>query len=97
MAGRRGQLSQAITAAHAACDRAEIQPQHLPTLIRQAVVAAGLGPHKPSGIVLEELLEQIERELVHRALQQASGNKAEAARLLGLTRQKLYRRLGEES
>jgi DNA-binding NtrC family response regulator len=39
------------------------------------------------------LLGRIERELIHRALAQAKGNKTKAARLLGMTRPRLYRRL----
>ena len=43
--------------------------------------------------MLDEFLAQIERELIVRALAQAKGNKAKAARLLGMTRPRLYRRL----
>ena len=44
---------------------------------------------------LETLLraQLTERELIERALAQAKGNKARAARLLGLTRPRLYRRM----
>jgi len=35
----------------------------------------------------------IERELISRALTQAKGNKTKAAKLLGMTRPRLYRRL----
>ena len=38
-------------------------------------------------------LEAQERELVERALRHAGQNKAKAARLLGLTRTKLYTRM----
>ena len=40
-----------------------------------------------------EFLGRVERELIRRALAQAKGNKAKAARLLGMTRPRLYRRL----
>ena len=43
--------------------------------------------------MLDEFLGRIERELVRRALGRAKGNKAKAARLLGLTRPRLYRRM----
>ena len=39
------------------------------------------------------MLAKIERELICRALDRAGGNKASAARLLGMTRPRLYRRL----
>ncbi len=43
--------------------------------------------------MLDEFLARIEHELISRALSQAKGNKAKAARLLGMTRPRLYRRL----
>jgi DNA-binding NtrC family response regulator len=44
-------------------------------------------------IVLDEYLACIERELLNRAMARSKGNKTKAARLLGLTRPRLYRRL----
>ena len=38
-------------------------------------------------------LEQLERELILKALERAGGNKSRAARLLGLTRRTLYSRM----
>ena len=38
-------------------------------------------------------LEALERELILQALERASGNKSQAARLLGLTRRTLYSRM----
>ncbi len=43
--------------------------------------------------MLDEFLARVERELLRRAVAQAKGNKAKAARLLGMTRPRLYRRL----
>ncbi|MCI0669299.1 MAG: sigma-54-dependent Fis family transcriptional regulator, partial [Myxococcaceae bacterium] len=45
--------------------------------------------------VLEEgfSLDAFERELLHAALERAGGNKTVAARLLGITRRRLYSRL----
>ncbi len=42
---------------------------------------------------LPEAVKQTEREAIERALALAEGNKSEAARLLGITRRSLYRRL----
>jgi DNA-binding NtrC family response regulator len=49
-------------------------------------------------VVLELLvpgfdLDGFERELLHAAMERASGNKSAAARLLGITRRRLYSRL----
>jgi DNA-binding NtrC family response regulator len=38
-------------------------------------------------------LDQLERDVIHQALARAQGNKTEAARLLGITRRRLYSRL----
>jgi two-component system response regulator HydG len=38
-------------------------------------------------------LDQLERDVIHQALARAGGNKTEAARLLGITRRRLYSRL----
>jgi two-component system response regulator HydG len=36
----------------------------------------------------------MERELIRRALEKTGGNKSRAARLLGISRKKLYERIG---
>jgi len=36
------------------------------------------------------VLEDIEKKLIHRAIEKAGGNKSKAAKLLGITRRKLY-------
>ena len=43
--------------------------------------------------MLDPFLEEIEREPLRRALRRARGNKSRAARLLGINRQRLLRRL----
>jgi len=44
-------------------------------------------------IDLEKFLAGVETELIERAMRQAKGNKTKAARLLGLNRPRLYRRM----
>lgn len=48
---------------------------------------------EPEPIVLDQFMTEIEKEVIARALKLAKGNKARAARLLGLTRPRLYRRM----
>jgi len=47
----------------------------------------------PEKISLPEFLVEVEKELLLRALQRARGNKTRAAKMLGLSRPRLYRRL----
>jgi len=73
-----------------------IDVDHLPTVLKQATLAARLPANsraQPAKLVLDKYLERIEEELITRALGQTAGNKAEAARLLGMTRPRLYRRM----
>jgi len=59
----------------------------------------GLGRVGTATWILDELLvpefslDALERDLIHHALVRAGGNKAAAARLLGITRRRLYSRL----
>jgi DNA-binding NtrC family response regulator len=66
-----------------------VQPKHLPSHLRPASPIAGPFRLPPEGIDLEE----VERGLIQQALEQAGGNKTQAARLLGLTRATLLYRL----
>ena len=69
-----------------------IAPSHLPPALAAPGEAAGTS-------ILDTLLvpsfslDALERDLIHHALVKAGGNKAAAARLLGITRRRLYSRL----
>jgi len=83
-------------AAEAAAARrsAVIQPPDLPFAFRTGVDAQRTGgPLEQPIEPLEEVMERVEREHLGQAMRRSRGNKAEAARLLGLTRPRLYRRL----
>lgn len=66
----------------------------LPERMRLTAAAAAHPPRPEPAIAMDAFLEEIEQELLLRALQQAKGNKAHAARLLGIDRARLLRRLG---
>jgi DNA-binding NtrC family response regulator len=53
--------------------------------------ASGSAPFPPAGMTLE----QFEDEIIREALQRANGNKSQAARLLGLSRNALRYRLAK--
>ncbi|HEY1602774.1 MAG TPA: helix-turn-helix domain-containing protein [Pirellulales bacterium] len=91
--GNVAELAEVIAAAHAQAEGPSIGPGDLPAKI-QLVLDALARPRKVEPtIVLEQFLARIEEELIRRALARAKGNKTKAARLLGMTRPRLYRRL----
>jgi len=91
--GNLDELAAAVAEAHARAEGPRIDVADLPKRIHLAAEAAAHPPRRESTIVLDEFLEDVERELIHRAMNRAKGNKAQAARLLGMTRPRLYRRL----
>ena len=91
--GNLDELAATVAAAHQRAQGPQIGLVDLPEEIHLAAAAAAR-PRKPEEtIVLDEFLAQVQRELIQRALHRAKGNKARAARLLGLTRPRLYRRM----
>lgn len=91
-----GNLDELAEVISEACQRArgpEIVPEDLPRKIFVSIQTARSGRPPEESIVLDTYLQGIERQLIERALKKSKGNKAKAARRLGLTRPKLYRRL----
>ena len=66
-----------------------IRPEHLPPEVRQGAPA---GPGEPPPIA-DNTLEGVERAQIARALREAKGNQSRAARLLGISREKLRYRM----
>jgi DNA-binding NtrC family response regulator len=87
------ELQATIAEAHARAEGPLIGPQDLPQRLALASQASAR-PGKPDETIkLEAYLAEIELELIRRALNRAKGNKTKAARLLGMTRPRFYRRL----
>jgi transcriptional regulator of acetoin/glycerol metabolism len=87
------QLEEVLAAAHAAATGTRLSPADLPPWLG-AVEGASVRPRQSEEpIVLDDFLADIERELLRRALVRTRGNKSKAARLLGISRQRLLRRL----
>ena len=91
--GNIDELAAMVRAAHAKADGPLIGLPDLPERIYLAAAAARRPRRGPQPIVLEEFLDLVERQLIERALRLAKKNKTKAARLLGLTRPRLYRRM----
>ncbi|MBN1912557.1 MAG: sigma 54-interacting transcriptional regulator [Pirellulales bacterium] len=91
--GNVDELAEIVAHAHRQAERPQVLPTDLPERIHWAADAAAHPPPSTEPIHLDDFLGRIELELITRALAESRGNKARAARLLGLTRPRLYRRL----
>jgi DNA-binding NtrC family response regulator len=90
--GNLDELAAVVTEAHARATGTQITLRDLPQRIHWTQEATR-GKHVEDAIHLEEFLARAERELIERALARAKGNKTRAAKLLGMTRPRFYRRL----
>ena len=71
----------------------EIQAEHFEGALRTARKGSAAEPAPGDLLTPGFNLDQHERTLINAALERAGGNKAQAARLLGITRRRLYSRL----
>ncbi len=62
---------------------------HLGTVVSTSLSGTNAAEERPDAFNLEEM----EKQLIRKAIERARGNKSEAARLLGITRRALYGRL----
>jgi DNA-binding NtrC family response regulator len=91
--GNIDELAEIVRQSHERAEGAVIGRADLPQQIMLAAAASRRPRREVGPIELEKVLAGIELELIERALRQAKGNKTKAARLLGLTRPRLYRRM----
>ena len=91
--GNLDELAEVVAQSHRRAAGPEIGAEDLPEKLHLAAQAAAHPRRTEETIVLDEYLARVERELIRRALARAKGNKARAARLLGMTRPRLYRRM----
>jgi DNA-binding NtrC family response regulator len=83
--GNIRELANAVTHAATLCLGEEIRPEHLPEEMLEAPSAS----EPPPGLTLAE----VERLHIERVLRACEGNRAEAARVLGVGRNTLWRKL----
>jgi transcriptional regulator with PAS, ATPase and Fis domain len=91
-----GNIDELAELVSAACNRAQgsqVTVADLPQRLELAAQAAARPSAGREPIQLDLFLEEVEQELLRRALERAKGNKAKAARLLGVTRSRVVRRL----
>ena len=90
------ELARVVEDAHARGDEDLIQLDDIPAAIRGQRGGAYNPPVQPSGpLPLKEMLTQVERRLIERALERSGNNKSKAAKILGINRPFLYRRIKE--
>ncbi|MDP6491674.1 MAG: sigma-54 dependent transcriptional regulator [Kiritimatiellia bacterium] len=96
-AGNIRELRNVVHAALVECDGPAIEPDHLRLIdlaIPAVVVARAAPVVSESTAELSTLnLAELEQVAVQRALQEADGNMSKAARILGISRPKLYRKV----
>ena len=101
--GNVRELRNAVERALILCEGGLINPEHLPWYGESANRAPTLSPAAPDALAAQPMvehfpaqgvdLEAMERTLVEGALKQAGQNRSKAAKLLGLSRSKLYSRM----
>ena len=92
--GNVRELRQVVHDACQNCFTAQLRPDDLPFAFRAGMTAQEMPATPLEGTTsLESILERFEVEVLLNTLSGCDGNKAEAARRLGMTRPKLYRRL----
>jgi transcriptional regulator with PAS, ATPase and Fis domain len=91
--GDVAQLADTIKEAWTSAAGPLISLADLPRWLGVAEQAAARPQRSETKIVLDEFLADIERELIVRALARGRGNKSKAARLLGISRPRLLRRI----
>lgn len=93
------ELVAAISSASRECRGETIRIEHLPLVIRSFGAPQASTPRPPEtkfkAVALDEALERLECELIRRALEHSRGNRAAAARQLGISRPRLLRRIDQ--
>ena len=91
--GNVRELENALERALILAGDGDLEEEHLAPPARGAPAGQARGPRAGDVLVPGFDLDAFERDLVAAALERAGGNKAAAARLLGITRRRLYSRL----
>jgi transcriptional regulator with PAS, ATPase and Fis domain len=91
--GNMDELAEVVRNAHRTAGNVHIAADDLPQRLRLAADQAIQGSTETQPIELESVLADVEIRLIRQALESVDGNKSQAAKQLGMTRQRFYRRL----
>lgn len=89
------ELVEMIEAGKKNCKSNELQLDELPLNFRMAVKAIANPRKEFEAIQMDDVLSDFESEMIARAIAVCNGNKTNAARMLGITRARLHRKLDE--
>ena len=87
------ELYRVVDDAHAAAKGVIIAEEDFPREMKLTLEALAEPARQPETLDLDAHLQDVERQVITRALDRAKGNKAEASRHLGISRARLLRRL----
>lgn len=91
-----GNIDELITFVDQSCESSQsatITVDDLPNQLQHAISAHVYAQKEIESINLDEFLLDVEMELINGALKQSGGNKTKAAKMLGISRARLHRRL----
>lgn len=91
--GNIRELLNAVESAYAIDTGPILRASDLPPAVRGEVVAGEAPPSDAKSLQLDPILERVERDAILDALRQAKGQRNKAARLMGISRSRLYRRM----
>lgn len=91
------ELDQALRHALRTATGDTIATEHLPLAIRSYRPGTQLSRGKNANLSLDDALQRFEARLIQQAVDAADGNRAEAARKLGISRARLLRRLEDQT
>ncbi|MCH2128169.1 MAG: sigma 54-interacting transcriptional regulator [Pirellulaceae bacterium] len=87
------ELTSVVSESHDRAKGTLVEKNDLPRRVSFAADAAAVPQRVVEEVELDQFLSEVEQELMERAMKLAKGNKAAAARSLGISRQRLLRRL----
>lgn len=90
--GNIRELENILERAMIICDESVIYPHHLSLPVRGGLQDSN-SPEKQVGKTLEDVMGEAERKIILSTLKQTKGNKVQAARLLGIHRSVLYKKM----
>jgi len=71
----------------------EVRPEHVSPRVRR--VDTLVGEIAPQGTTLHEMMDEVERWILRRALEETGGNRTAAAKRLGISREGLHKKLAK--